>query len=176
MTVKTALKYIFIGLLTCFLLLVGYVVQAGIAIVHVRTPDTRLWVPVPVALGSIAGRLIDVPLKMERDFQEVWQYREAAAEILSQLPGLPDADFVEVRNGRDHVRIFKRADFLHIQVDNPTEKVNVRLPIQTVEQLVEVLSDPNASVGDLFACLEWQSAGDLVYVKTKNEEVRISLW
>ena len=31
MTVKTALKYIFIGLLTCFLLLVGYVVQAGIA-------------------------------------------------------------------------------------------------------------------------------------------------
>jgi len=64
MTVKTALKYIFIGLLTCFLLLVGYVVQAGIAIVHVRTPDTRLWVPVPVALGSIAGRLIDVPLKM----------------------------------------------------------------------------------------------------------------
>jgi len=176
MTVKTALKYIFIGLLTCFLLLVGYVVQAGIAIVHVRTPDTRLWVPVPVALGSIAGGLVDVPLKMERDFQEVWQYREAAAEILRQLPGLPDAEFVEVRSGRDHVRIFKRADFLHIQVDNPTEKVNVRLPIQTIERLAEVMSDPNASVGDLFACLEWQSAGDLIYVKTQNEEVRISLW
>jgi hypothetical protein len=52
----------------------------------------------------------------------------------------------------------------------------VRLPIQTVERLVEVLSDSNASVGDLFACLEWQSAGDLIYVKTQNEEVRISLW
>ena len=176
MTVKTAFKYSFIGLLTCFLLLVGYVVQAGIAIVHVRTPDTRLWVPVPVALGSIAGRLIDVPLKMERDFQEVWQYREAAAEILRQLPSVPDAEFVEVRSGRDYVRIFKRADFLHIQVDNPTEKVNVRLPIQTIERLAEVMSDPNASVGDLFACLEWQSAGDLIYVKTQNEEVRISLW
>jgi hypothetical protein len=50
------------------------------------------------------------------------------------------------------------------------------LPIQTVERLVEVLSDSNASVGDLFACLEWQSAGDLVYVKTENEEIRISLW
>ena len=122
MTVKTAFKYIFIGLLTCFLLLVGYVVQAGIAIVHVRTPDTRLWVPVPVALGSIAGHLVDMPLKMERDFQEVWQYREAAADILRQLPGLPDAEFVEVRHGRDHVRIFKRADFLHIQVDNSDRK------------------------------------------------------
>jgi hypothetical protein len=70
------------------------VVQAGIAIVRVRTPDTRLWVPVPVALGSIAGHLINVPLKMERDFQEFWQYREAAAEILRQLPGLPDADLL----------------------------------------------------------------------------------
>src|SRR5258706_3895638 len=176
MTVKTAFKYIFIGLLTCFLLLVGYVVQAGIAIVHVRTPDTHLWVPVPVALGSIAGRLVDLPLKMERDFQEVWQYREATAEILRQLPGLPDADFVEVRSGHDHVRIFKRADFLYLQLDNPTEKVNVRLPIQTVERLVEVMGDPNVSLGDLLACLEWQSAGDLVYVKTDKEEIRISLW
>ena len=141
-----------------------------------RTPDTHLWVPVPVALGSIAGHLVDIPLKMERDFHEVWQYREAAAEILRQLPNLPDAEFVEVRNRRDHVRIFKRADFLHIQVDNSTDKVNVRLPIQTVERLVEVLSDPNASVGDLFACLEWQSAGDLIHVKTRNEEIRILLW
>ena len=46
-----------------------------------------------------------------------------------------------------------------------TEKVNVRLPIQTIERLAEVLSDPNASVGDLFRVLEWQSAGDLIYVK-----------
>jgi hypothetical protein len=176
MTVRTALKYIFIGLLTCFLLLVGYIVQAGIAVVHVKTPDTRLWVPVPVALGSIAGHLIDMPLKMEHNFQEVWQYREAAAEILRQLPGLPDADFVEVRNGREQVHIFKRANFLHIQVESPTEKVNVRLPIHTVEHLVDVLSDSNASVGDLFGCLEFQSAGDLVYVKTPTEEVRISLW
>jgi hypothetical protein len=176
MTVKTALKYIFIGLLTCFLLFVGYVVQAGIAIVHVRTPDTRLWVPIPVALGSIAGHLINVPLKMERDFQEVWQYREAAAEILGQLPGLPDADLVEVRRNGEQVRIFKRAEFLYIQVDKPNEKVNIRFPVHTVERLVEALSDPDVSVGDLLACLEWQSAGDLVYVKTEDEEVRISLW
>ena len=176
MTVRTAFKYIFLGLLTFSLLLIGYVVQAGIAIVHVRTPDTKLWVPVPVALGSIAGHLVNIPLRMDRDFKEVWEYREAAAEILGQLPGLPDADFVEVRKGREQVRIFKRSNFLHVQVDTPTEKVNVRLPIQTVERLVEVLGDPHASVGDLIACLEWQSAGDLVYVKTRNEEVRISLW
>lgn len=176
MTVKAAFKYIFLTILVLSLLLVGYVIQAGIAVVHVRTPDARVWVPVPVALGHLAGSLIDIPLKMEKEFQEVWQHREAIAEVLRQLPGLPDADFVQVDKGKEHVRIFKRGDSLFVQVDTPKEKVNVRIPIQTVERLVEALQKPNASVGDLFACLEWQPAGDLVYVKTDHEEVRISLW
>lgn len=176
MTVKTAFKYIFLTILVLSLLLIGYVVQAGIAVVQVKTPDTRIWVPVPVALGHLAGSLLDMPLKMEEDFQEVWQHREAAAEILRHIPGLPDAELVQVDNGQEHVRIFKRGDALFIQVDTPREKVNVRLPVQTVERMVEVLQNPGASVGDLFACLEWQSSGDLVHVKTENEEVRISLW
>lgn len=176
MTVKTAFKYIFIGLLACFLLLVGYVVQAGIAVVRVRTPDTHVWVPIPVALGHFAGNFIDLPLKQEKEFQELWQHREAVTELLKHVPGLPDADLVEVRRGQDHVRIFKRDDFLCVQVDTPNEKVNVRLPVQTIERLIEALNDPNATVGDVFACLEWQSAGELVYVKTDNEEIRISLW
>jgi hypothetical protein len=176
MTVKAAFKYIFLVILVVSLLLIGYVVQAGIAVVQVRTPDVRIWIPVPVALGHLAGHLLDMPLRMEKDFQEVWQHREAAAEILRQLPGLPDADLVQVDSGKEHVRILKRGDVLLVQVDSPTEKVNIRLPIQTAERLAEVLENPNASVGDFFACLQWQSAGDLVHVKTDKEEVRISLW
>jgi hypothetical protein len=176
MTVKTALKYISLGILVVALLLVTYVVQAGFAVVQVKTPDTRVWVPIPVALAHLAGAVMDTPLRMEPDFQEVWQHREAAAEILRQLPGLPDADLVQVDSGKDHVRIFKRADALFVQVDTPQEKVNVRLPIQTIERLAEVLESPDSSVGDLIACLDWQSSGELVYVKTEQEEVRISLW
>jgi hypothetical protein len=176
MTVRTAFKYIFVGLLAAFLLFVGYVVQAGIAIVRVKTPDARLWVPVPVALGTIAGHLVDVPLKWDHHCQEVWQYREAIAEMLRQLPSLPDADFVEIRKGREEVHIFKRDDFLYVRVDHPGEKVDIRLPIQTVDRLAKVLGDPDASLGDLFGCLQWQEAGELVRVETNGEEIQISLW
>ncbi len=176
MNVKTAFKYILIGLLTCFLLLVGYVVQAGIAVVNVRTPDARFWVPIPVALGHLAGNFVDLPLKQEEKFREVWQHREAIVELLKHVPGLPDADLVEVRSGKERVRIFKRGQFLCVQVDGPDEKVNVRLPVRTIERLIEVVGNPDATLGDLFGCLEWQSAGQLVYVKTQNEEIRISLW
>jgi hypothetical protein len=176
MTVRTAFKYIFLGLLICFVLVVGYVVQAGIAVVKVKTPDARIWVPIPVALGHLAGDFIDLSLRQEEEFQEIWQHRQVVAEVLKYVPGMPDADLVEVRNGQEHVRIFKKEDFLCVQVDAPREKVNVRLPVQTIERLVEVLNDPHASIGDLIACLEWQTAGDLVYVKTDKEEVRISLW
>lgn len=176
MSVKTAFKYIFLGFLVFMLLLVSYVIEAGIAIVHIKTPDARIWVPVPVALGHLAGKMVDIPLKMEPDFQEIWQYREAAVEILRQLPGLPDADFVEVSKAQEHVRIFKRADSLYVQVDNPNEKVSIRLPIHTVERLIEALENPNPNLGDLVACLEWQPSGEVVHVKTQNEEIRISIW
>ena len=176
MTVKTAFKYIFLAILVASLLLIGYVVQAGIAVVHVKTPDAHIWVPVPIALGHLAASLLDIPLRQDGQFHEVWQHRDAVAEILHQLPGLPDADLVEVKTDKEHVRIFKRADSLFIQVDTPDEKVNVRLPLEAVERLAQALERPNASVGDLFACLEWQSAGDLVQVRTDKEEVSISLW
>jgi hypothetical protein len=176
MTVKTAFKYIFLAILIALVLLIGYVVQAGFAVVHVKTPDARVWVPVPLAFGHLAGYLLDIPLKTDGKFQEVWQYRDAAAEILRQLPGLPDADLVQVDSGQEHVRIFKRGDALFVQVDTPREKVNVRLPMQTVEQLADALEKPNANLGDLVACLDSKSSGDVVYVKTDSEEVRISVW
>src|SRR5262245_7388502 len=176
MTIKAAFKYIFLAILIASMLLIGYVVQAGFAVVHVKTPDARVWVPVPLALGHFAGYLLDMPLKMEAKFQEAWQHRDAAAEILRQLPGLPDADLVQVDSREEHIRIFKRGDALLMQVDSQREKVNVRLPVQAVEQLAEALEKPNANLGDLIACLDWESSGDVVYVKTDNEEVRISVW
>ena len=47
----------------------------------------------------------------------------------------------------------------------------MRLPVQTVEQLAEALEKPNANLGDLIACLDGKSSGDVVYVKTDNEAI-----
>jgi len=170
------LKNFCIGFLIVALLVIGYVVEAGIAVVHVKTPDTHIWVPVPVALGHLAGKFIDLPFSQEPEFEKVLEYREAVVEILRQLQDLPDSNLIEVSKTKEHVRIFKRGDSLCVDVDNANEKVKVRLPLHTAERLLEAMSHRHVNVGDLVACLEWQPAGDIVHVKNGNEEVRVSIW
>ena len=152
MTIKTAFKYIALGLLILFTAGIIYVIQAGFAIVKVSTQDTRIWLPVPIALGQLVGKMVALPLKQDEHFQEFWKYREEIGQI------------------------FKRGDSFCIQVTSPDEQVNARLPIETIEQLADAFDDPSPDLGDFFASLKGQSAGDLIYVKTNTEEVRISIW
>jgi hypothetical protein len=171
-----SIKNVFIGFLIFVLLLIGYAVHAGVAVIHVRTPEARIWFPVPVALGRIVGEFINLPLSESPEFESLLEYREAAAEVLRQLQSLPDSNFVEVSKADEHVRIFKRADSLYVHVETPDEKVRVRLPLHTAQSLVEALNSQRINLGGLIACLEWQPSGDLVHVKTGQEEVRISIW
>ena len=176
MTVKSACTYIALTFLIVSFLLVGYVVQAGIAIVSVRTPDTRVWVPIPVAFAHVAASFLDVQLKMEKDFQEFWRHREEAREVLQQLPGLPDVELVRVDKSNEHVLIFKRDDALFVHAKTATDNVEIRIPISAIERLAQALENPNPSIGELFACLEWQSSGNLLHVTTSEEEIKIALW
>jgi hypothetical protein len=176
MTIKKALKYIGLTLLVLVVVGIIYVIQAGFAIVKVTTSDTRIWLPVPIALGQLVGKMVALPLKKDEQVQEFWKYREEIGQLLRLLPGLPDADFVEVQSAKEQVRIFKRGDSFCVQVRGLNEQVDARLPIETIERLALSFDDPSPDLGDLFASLKGQSAGDLVYVKTNNEEVRISIW
>ncbi len=170
------LKNFIIGVLIAILLLVGYAVHAGIALVHVKSPDTHLWIPIPVSLGRAIGHFIELPASGNEAWEEVLQHREAAIEILRQLHDLPDADFVEVVSSTEKVKIIKRSNLLCVQVDSPREQVRIRVPLYTLERLIEVTEKFPLDVGDLVACLEWQPAGELVHVKTDTEEVRVSIW
>jgi hypothetical protein len=168
-------KKICLGILISFLLLATYAIQAGIAIVDVNTPDLRLWIPVPIVLGHVAGEFVDLPLHQERDFRELLEYKEVAAQLLRQLKDIPDADLVEIQRANEQVRIFKQADAIWVKVINPNGKIQVRVPLKAVENLVAVLESPNATVGDLISCLEWQRSGDLVHIENGKEKIRISI-
>src|SRR6478736_3906045 len=100
------------------LLLTAYVIHAGFVVVRVKSPDTNLWIPVPIALGHLAGTFFTLPLPHDTEFEKAMEYREAATEILSQIKDLPDSDFVEITKPNEHVRIFKRGNSLCIHVDN----------------------------------------------------------
>ena len=71
-----ALKKILLGCLAVFLLFMIYAVHAGVAVVQVKAPDTRLWIPIPIALAQLAGNFIEVPLSKQEEFRQFLQYRE----------------------------------------------------------------------------------------------------
>ncbi|MEW5977789.1 MAG: hypothetical protein AB1898_18500 [Acidobacteriota bacterium] len=169
-------KKILIGFAIVFLLLIGYAIHAGVAVVSVKTPDARFWVPVPIVFGHWIGTFVNLPMKQQPEFEQFLEYREAAVEILRQLKELPDSDLVEVEKSDEHIRIFKRGDYLYVSVDQPREQVRVRLPLRAAERMLHSLMQENVNVGDLIACLEWEPAGELVHVKTQDEEIRVSLW
>ncbi len=165
-----------IGFLIAVLLLTAYVIHAGFFVVHVKSADANIWVPVPIALGHLVGAFVNFSLADQPDFQNALEYREAATEIIKQLKDLPDAEFVEVTRPNEHVRIFKRGNALCIDVENLSEKVKVRIPLRSAARLLQALNRDSVNVGELVACLEWQPSGDIVHVQTGREEVRVSIW
>jgi hypothetical protein len=169
-------KNFVIGFLIVVLLLTAYVIHAGFVVVHVKSREANVWVPVPIALGHLVGAFVNFRLRDRPEFEKALEYREAAAEILKQLKDLPDAELVEVTKPHEHVRISKRGNSLCIDVENLNEKVKVRVPLRAARRLLESLNRHTVNVGELVACLEWQPSGDIVHVQTGREEVRVSIW
>jgi hypothetical protein len=170
------LKKIFLGLLMVFLLFSAYALHAGVAVVQVKSPDTQLWLPIPIALGQLAGSFIKVPLSKQEKLRHFLQYRELLKEGMNELLNMPDADLVEIRKADEHVQIYKRGNYLLLDANNRDEEVKIRVPIESLQRLLEAVSEPSPDLGGLIASLELPPSGDLVYVKTKREEVRISVW
>src|SRR5213593_721852 len=134
-----ALKKILLGCLAVFLLFMIYAVNAGVAVVQVKTPDTRLWIPIPIALAQLAGKFIEVPHFNQEEFRQILQYRELLKEGLNQLLEMPDTDLVEVRKAGEHVLIYKRGNCLLVDANDRGEQVKVRVPIQSLRRLLEAL-------------------------------------
>ena len=168
-------KNICMGFLLFLLIITAYIMEAGFAVVDVSTPDARIWIPLPLAIGHWAGDLVSIPLERQAAWKKIMPYRQAAAEILRQVKDLPDTDFVTVQKANEQVRIYKQGEALYISVDSAREKVQVRLPLAIMQKLIPVLNSPNARVGDLIACLEGQSSGNLIDIQDGDEHVRISL-
>lgn len=169
-------KKIFLGFLIVVSLFIAYAVHAGVAVVQVKSPHTRLWIPIPIALGRLVGNFIELPLSKQEKFRKFLQYREPLQESMNELLKMPDADLVEVRKAGEHVFVYKRGDYLLLDAHSRGEEVKIRVPIKSLQRLLQAVCEPSSDLGDLIASLELQPSGDLVYVKTKREEVRISVW
>jgi hypothetical protein len=98
----------------------------------------HMWVPaaaVPMAMHF-------VPSKHMRHASE--QAREALPILhafVKELKKYPDADFVEIDDNNQHVRMRTHGGKLQIDVDAPDEKVHVLCPLSTIEDVASQLEE-----------------------------------
>jgi Ethanolamine utilization protein EutJ (predicted chaperonin) len=131
------LKILLAVVLTCFVLMVGSgmllaatIVRGGMVTVKVNDPETHFNVVVPAGLVTLGMDLL--PLVIEEDIcaeirTDLGEYGPAAAAALLELEDAPDAVLVDIRDGRESVRITKEGRLLEIYVkdDNGTFEISV---------------------------------------------------
>jgi hypothetical protein len=104
---------------------------------HAGGSHVHVWVP--AAVVPMAMRFVpDDRLREAEEHADEWvPVVRAAAQSLKEHP---EAKFVEVQDGEEHVQIQTHEGKLLIDVVAPDENVHVACPISTIEDVVEQLS------------------------------------
>ena len=136
-----------LGLGSTIVLAGAYTMREGVIRIDVdefRSGGSHVHMWVPAAAVPMAMHL--VPDKHWRHASE--QAREAMPilhAIVKELRKYPDADFVEVKDYDQHVRVRTREGKLQIDVDAPDEKVHVLCPLSTIEDVTIQLEEHGPS-------------------------------
>lgn len=96
----------------------------------------HFWVPaaaVPMAMHFTPRRNMMHGAENAREFLPV------ARAIVRELKKYPDAEFVEVTDATEHVRVRTHDGKLQIDVDAPDEKVHVLCPLSTIDDITRQL-------------------------------------
>jgi hypothetical protein len=105
---------------------------------HSGGSHVHIWVPaaaVPMAMHF-------VPSKQMRCASE--QAREALPILhvaIKELKKYPDAEFVQIDDNDQHVRVRTHAGKLQVDVDAPDQKVHVLCPLSTIEDVTSQLEE-----------------------------------
>ncbi len=92
----------------------------------------HMWVPaaaVPMALHLAPRRHLREAAEHAREFLPV------AHALVKELKKFPDADFIEVIDGEQHVRIRTHQGKLQIDVTDPGENVHLLVPLETLDDV-----------------------------------------
>lgn len=167
---------------------------SAVAAAPASAADSDLWFHVTVdeQRGERAQIKIHLPLKLVERLApmlssgidhrgsrfRINQREVTPAEAREMWRALRDADeapFVDVRSGRDRVRISKSAGMLHLRAtdDRPYgEDVRVRIPEAVVDALLSG-DEGEYEIAAALRVLARQGAGDLVQIDSDDADVRI---
>jgi hypothetical protein len=120
-------------------LLTVYVFHDGVLQVdeeHTGGRHVHVWAPaaiVPIALRVVPKR------HFEHAAVEMGPWMPTVRALTKELRKFPDAEFVDVRDSREHVRIATKNGKLMIEVEGRDENVHVACPLAMIEDVTRAL-------------------------------------
>ena len=130
------------GLLGTAALAGAYVVHAGAVRVAVDEGSARgkhIRLLLPAALVPVGLKFVpDEKLRQAAAPARPWLPAVRAAS--QELGRLPDADLLEVRDTRDHVRLSKRGRLIMLDGESTRKTVRISFPVKTLEQVAQQLA------------------------------------
>jgi len=103
--------------------------RAGGSHVHVWVPAAA----VPMTLHFVPRHHLQDAADHAREFLPL------SHVLIKELKRFPNADFVEVMDGPQHVQIRTHAGKLQIDVEDPEQNVHVLVPLSTVDDVIDQL-------------------------------------
>ena len=136
----------------------------------------RLIVPIPLLAAEAAVQFIP-PERLRVDVgKDAERFLPVAREVMGELRAMPDTDIVTVEDGDTTVRVGKRSDRLEVRVhDGGRDQVDVDVPIECLEKVLESLSSGHVDVGSILSALH-KADGKLVDVHDGDQHVSVWVW
>jgi hypothetical protein len=119
----------------------AYVFHEGVINVDVdefRPDGSHVHVWVPATAVSLGMRVVPRH-HLERAASQVQPFLPVLREVAKELKRFPNAKFVEVKDGTDHVFIRTIDGKIRIDAVNNNETVHLRIPVETVEDVADRL-------------------------------------
>jgi len=132
-----------LGVTAALALTTAYVFHEGVIRVDVdesRSDGSHFHVWVPATVVS-AGLRLTPRHHLQKAAAQVRPYLPLLRELSKELQKYPNAEFVDVRDSEDHVRITMREGKLSIDAVSDSEKVHVALPVETIADVADRLED-----------------------------------
>lgn len=148
--------------------------------VHVRVDEAdgaKIALNLPISLVEVAvesrlGKEFDAE-KLRLDGRGGVSLAELRA-MWRELRDAGDVDLVEVRDGDEHVRIYRRGQTVHVRVDEgDVQKVRVDLPASIVDAL---LGSDGEGLDLAAAARELARAGSQEVVRIDDEGTTVRIW
>lgn len=131
-----------LGFGTGVLMMGAYTFREGVIRVDVdenRTNGSHVHVWAPAAMVPMAMHFVPA-----RHFahagQDCAKFMPLVHTLSKELSKYPEAQLVEVENGRDHVIVRTHAGNLQIDVDEDADHVHVKVPLETIDDIAKQLA------------------------------------